>query len=205
MVKVSGNLSMVIKRWLLTACQPDLDIPEETSEPRATDAPEAKEEAGLSGQIQIAGSTTVQSLAEVLSEAFMADNPDVTIEIQGGGSSVGVTLAGERTVDIGNASRNVKDSEFEVLTEQMVHTIAYDGISIVSIPDLELPSLSIEWVKAIFAGEIANDSEIGGPAVEIVVVSLQEGAGTRAALWDEVKETLDKSALALSSGQQQPL
>ena len=41
--------------------------------------------------------------------------------------------------------------------------------------------------------------------MEIVVVSLQEGAGTRAALWDEVKETLDKSALALSSGQQQPL
>ncbi len=65
---------------LLSACQPNLDIPVDTTEPEATDELEATEEVGLSGQIQIAGSTTVQPLAEVLGEAFMAENP--TIEIQ---------------------------------------------------------------------------------------------------------------------------
>ncbi len=59
-----------------------------------TDEEEQEEEPAASlitGQIHLAGSTTVQPLAEVLAEAFMADNPDVMIEVQGGGSSVGVT------------------------------------------------------------------------------------------------------------------
>lgn len=180
---------------LLSACQPNLDIPVDTTEPEATDELEATEEVGLSGQIQIAGSTTVQPLAEVLGEAFMAENPDVTIEIQGGGSSVGVTSAGEGTVDIGNASRNVKESEFEEFPELIVHTIAYDGIAIVTNPDLELPSLSIEQVKAIFAGEITNYSEVGGPEAEIVVVSREEGSGTRAAFEELVMESGDEEAV----------
>jgi phosphate transport system substrate-binding protein len=185
---------LLIGALLFTACQPDLSV--ETETPPAEETSEPKEEqAGLSGQIQIAGSTTVQPLAEVLAEAFMADNPGVTIEIQGGGSSVGVTSAGEGTVDIGNASRNVKESEFEEFPELIVHTIAFDGIAIVTNPDLELPSLSIEQVKAIFAGEITNYSELGGLAAEIVVVSREEGSGTRAAFEELVMETGDEEAM----------
>jgi phosphate transport system substrate-binding protein len=150
-----------------------------------TDAPAP---AGLSGQIQLAGSTTVQPLAEVLGEAFMAQNPDLVIEVQGGGSSVGVTSAGEGTVDIGNASRNVKDSEFEQFPDLQVFTIAYDGIAVVTHPDVELPSLSIEQVQSIFAGEITNFSEVGGPDAPITVVSREEGSGTRAAFEELVME-----------------
>jgi phosphate transport system substrate-binding protein len=156
---------------------------------------EGTEEAGLSGQIQLAGSTTVQPLAEVLAEAFMAENPEVAIEVQGGGSSVGVTSAGEGTVDIGDASRNVKDSEFETFPELQVFTIAYDGIAIVTNPDLELPTLSIEQVQAIFAGEITNYSEVGGPDAEIIVVSREEGSGTRAAFEELVMEANDSEAM----------
>ena len=188
------TILIVTTGLLVTACQPNLDLPEETSEPVLTEEPEFTEEAELSGQLQIAGSTTVQPLAEVLAEAFMDSNPEVTIEIQGGGSSVGVTSAGEGTVDIGNASRNVKESEFEEFPALMVHTIAYDGIAIVSNPDLELPSLSIDQVKAIFAGEITNYSEVGGPEAEIVVVSREEGSGTRAAFEELVMESGDEEA-----------
>ena len=160
---------------------------------------EAPEEASLSGQIQLAGSTTVQPLAEVLAEAFMAENPDVAIEVQGGGSSVGVTSAGEGTVDIGDASRNVKDSEFETFPELQVFTIAYDGIAIVTNPDLELPTLSIEQVQKIFAGEITNYSEVGGPDAEIIVVSREEGSGTRAAFEELVMEANDSEAVITES------
>ncbi|HEY70802.1 MAG TPA: phosphate ABC transporter substrate-binding protein [Anaerolineae bacterium] len=149
------------------------------------------EATGLSGQIQIAGSTTVQPLAEVLAEAFMDDNPDLVIEIQGGGSSVGVTSAGEGTVDIGNASRNIKPSEFESFPEIQVFTIAYDGIAIVTHPDIQLSTLSVEQVKDIFAGEITNFTEIGGPDAEIIVVSREEGSGTRAAFEELVMESGD--------------
>jgi phosphate transport system substrate-binding protein len=125
----------------------------------------------------------------------MAENADVTIEVQGGGSSVGVTSAGEGTVDIGDASRNVKDSEFEAFPELQVFTIAYDGIAIVTNPDLELPTLSIEQVQKIFSGEITNYSEVGGPDAEIIVVSREEGSGTRAAFEELVMEANDSEAV----------
>jgi phosphate transport system substrate-binding protein len=162
----------------------------------------------LSGQLQLAGSTTVQPLAEKLAEAFMAMNPDLVIEIQGGGSSVGVTSAGEGTVDIGNASRAVKDSEFEKFPSLQVFTIAYDGIAIVTHPDTQLTTLSIEQVRDIFAGEITNFSEVGGPDAPIAVVSREEGSGTRAAFeelvmedGEEEKIITEKALLQQSNGQ----
>jgi len=161
-----------------------------TSEP--VDAPtEAPSESGVSGQLQLAGSTTVQPLAEKLGEALMAQNPDLVIEIQGGGSSVGVTSAGEGTVDIGNASREVKESEFGKFPDLQVFTIAYDGIAIVTHPDTELPTLSAEQVRGIFGGEITNFSEVGGPDAPITVVAREEGSGTRAAFEDLVMEYKD--------------
>ncbi len=181
---------LILVVGILTAgCQPDLSLDLEQSEP--SDAGEQDEISadGLSGQIQIAGSTTVQPLSEVLAEAFMADNPGVMIEVQGGGSSVGITSAGEGTVAIGNASRNVKESEFEEFPELQVYTIAYDGIAVVTNPDLELPSLSLSQVKAIFAGEITNYTEVGGADAEIIVVSREEGSGTRAAFEELVMES----------------
>jgi phosphate transport system substrate-binding protein len=167
-----------------------------------------KAAAGLSGQLQLAGSTTVQPLAEELAEAFMKLNPDVVIEIQGGGSSVGVTSAGEGTVDIGNASREIKSSEFEKFPDLQVFTIAYDGIAIVTRPDTKLNTLSVEQVRDIFAGEITNFSEVGGPNAPITVVSREEGSGTRAAFeelvmesGDEEKVITEKALLQQSNGQ----
>lgn len=145
----------------------------------------------LSGTIQLAGSTTVQPLAEVLANALMDQNPDLTIEIQGGGSSVGVTSAGEGTVDIGNASRNVKSSEFEAFPNLQVFTIAFDGIAIVVHPDVGALDLTQAQVQSIFAGEITNFSEVGGPDEPIIVVSREEGSGTRAAFEELVMECCD--------------
>jgi len=161
----------------------------------------------LSGQIQLAGSTTVQPLAEVLAEAFMSTNPGLVIEVQGGGSSVGVTSAGEGTVDIGMASRGVKSSEFDTFPDLKVFTIAYDGIAIVTHPDIKLPSLTIDQVRDIFAGDISNYSEVGGPDAAIVVVSREEGSGTRAAFEELVMEhgeeklIFEKALLQQSNGQ----
>ena len=143
---------------------------------------------GVSGQLQLAGSTTVQPLAEKLAKAFMAKNPGMTMEVEGGGSSVGVTSMGEGTVDIGNASRDVKDSELEKFPNLQVFTIAYDGIAIVTHSDVSIPTLSVEQVRNIFAGEITNFSQVGGPDADIIVVSREEGSGTRAACEDLVME-----------------
>ena len=179
----------------ISACAPELSVG--TEERALTIAAQEQGDASddLAGQVQMAGSTTVQPLAEVLAEAFMAENPEVKIEVQGGGSSVGVTSAGEGMVDIGNASRNVKDSELEEFPGLQVFTIAYDGIAIVANPDLDLPSLTIDQVKGIYSGEITNYAEVGGPDAEIVVVSREEGSGTRSAFEELVMESGDETAL----------
>jgi phosphate transport system substrate-binding protein len=206
---LAGLLVLALMLMALSGCGPSAtQEPEPMEEPAATDAPAEPDPAtGLSGQIQLAGSTTVQPLAEMLAEAFMGMNPDLVIEIQGGGSSVGVTSAGEGTVDIGNASRNVKDSEFEEFPDLQVFTIAYDGIAVVTHPDTELPSLSVEQVRAIFGGEITNFSEVGGPDAPITVVSREEGSGTRAAFeelvmaGDEEVPITENALLQQSNGQ----
>ena len=198
------SILTVVILLLFSACQPDLSLPDEgAQESESGDISE-----GLSGQIQIAGSTTVQPVVEVLAEAFMANHSDVSIEVQGGGSSVGVTSAGEGTVDIGMASRNVKESEFSTFSDLEVFVIAFDGIAIVTQPDLELPSLTVEQIKAIFSGEITNYADVGGPDREIIVVSREEGSGTRAAFeelvldsGDEAGEIAEDALLQQSNGQ----
>ena len=203
-------IGLLIAALLLSACGAEpTQAPAPTAAPAqatATSAPaQSTEPPAEAGKLSLAGSTTVQPLAEVLAEAYMGMHSDVTIEIQGGGSSVGVTSAGEGTVDIGNASRAIKDSEFEQFPDLQVFTIAYDGIAIVTNPDMDLPSLSIEQVRGIFSGEITNYSEVGGPDETIIVVSREEGSGTRAAFEELVmgEEAIitEKALLQQSNGQ----
>jgi phosphate transport system substrate-binding protein len=149
-------------------------------------AAEEEPTGGMSGELQLAGSSTVQPLAQALAEAFMAQNPDVQIDVQGGGSSVGVKSAAEGTTPIGNASRALKDSEMEEHPELIAHTIARDGIAIAVHPDVPVDGVSTDEVRQVFAGEITNWSELGGPDENIIVVSREEGSGTRGAFEDMV-------------------
>jgi phosphate transport system substrate-binding protein len=124
-----------------------------------------------------AGSTTVQPVAEKLAAAFKQKNPDVTITIQGGGSSVGIKSAADGTVDIGAASRELKPDEPELMT----HLLARDGIAVIVNPSNAVTGLTKEQVVKIFAGEITNWNQLGGASAVITVISREEGSGTRTA------------------------
>ena len=169
-----------------------------------TAAPANPTPAGLSGRISVAGSTTVQPLAEKLAEAFKAKNPGVQIDIQGGGSSVGVKSAGEGTVDIGTASREVKPEELQKYPDLKVFTIAQDGIAIVTHPEVPVSNLTKSQVRDIFAGKITNWKDVGGPDKPIIVISREEGSGTRSAFEELVmgKDVVifDKAILQASNG-----
>jgi len=184
---VAGLLILVLLATVV-ACQSTPTKPTETT---PTSAPTS-----LSGSISVAGSTTVQPLAEKLAEAFNAQHPDVQIDVQGGGSSVGVKSAGQGTVDVGMASREVKQSELDEYSNLRVFTIARDGIAIVTHPDVPVDGLTKEQVKGIFAGDITNWSEVGGPDKPIVVVAREEGSGTRAAFEEMVMGGEEGPAIA---------
>ncbi len=155
----------------------------------------------LSGTITTGGSTTVQPLSDTLSDAFMEIFPEVKVTVTGGGSSVGVTSASNGTLDIGAASRELKESEESL--GLVVSVLAYDGIAIVANAEQTVSQLTKEQIKQIFAGEITNWNEVGGADDDIVVVSREEGSGTRAAFEEMVMgETLivDTAILQQSNG-----
>ena len=162
--------------------------------PVATEEAAMEEQAAmetLEGTLTLAGSTSVQPLAEVLAEEFMALYPDVIVEVQGGGSSAGVAAAVDGTANIGNASRNLKDSEKEEHPELVNVEIAYDGIAVVANAGVGTLDLTPEQVRAIFSGEITNFSEVGGPDAEIIVINREAGSGTRGAFTELVMEYKD--------------
>jgi phosphate transport system substrate-binding protein len=154
--------------------------------PVAGPAAEAPAEEELSGEIALAGSTTVQPLAEQAAAAFTEMHPGVKVEVSGGGSSTGVKSAGEGTTDIGMASRKIKPSEMDEFPNLKIHTIAQDGIAIVVHPDVGVDGLTLDQARDIFAGEITNWSEVGGEDKAIVVISREEGSGTRGAFEEMV-------------------
>ena len=116
---------------------------------------------GLSGQITIVGSTTVLPIASLAGEAFEALYPGVTIAVSGGGSSVGVTSAGEGTAEIGMASREIKTSETEKYPTLMVHVVCSDGIAMIVHPDnTYVDDLTVQQVKNIYLGTYTNWNEL---------------------------------------------
>ena len=61
--------------------------------------------------ITVKGSDTMVILAQRWAEKYMANNPDVTLQVTGGGSGVGISALINGTTDICNASRPMKNSE----------------------------------------------------------------------------------------------
>jgi phosphate transport system substrate-binding protein len=142
------------------------------------------------------GSTTIQPLAELLAEAYMEKNPDIKVDIKGGGSSVGISSAMNGLVDIGAVSRELTEKEQNMGLN--VYVLAKDGIAIVVHPTQGISDISVEDVKNIFAGNITNWSKVGGEDKEIHVVAREEGSGTRQAFEEMVME-LDQGGPMINS------
>ena len=113
---------------------------------------------GMEGKITVAGSSSVTPVMEKLKEAYIAINPNVSIEVQQSDSSTGMNSTIEGVCDLGMASRALKDSELDAgLTAQ---AIALDGIAVVVNNDSEISDLTSEQVKKIYTGELTKWSEI---------------------------------------------
>ena len=118
----------------------------------------AYEANGATGKVVVGGSSSVSPVMEKLIEAYKAVNAEAEIELQTSDSTTGMTGAADGTLDIGMASRELKDTEVEAgLTGTK---IAMDGIAVVV--NLENPTddLTSEAVKGIFTGEITEWSGI---------------------------------------------
>ena len=115
---------------------------------------------GKSGKIVVSGSSSVTPVMEKLKEAYIAKNPDVTIEVQQSDSSTGMADAADGTCDIGMASRAVKDSELE---KGLIPTqIATDGIAVIVNKENPIDNLTSEQVMNIYTGASTVWSDVTG-------------------------------------------
>ncbi|WP_432649290.1 substrate-binding domain-containing protein [Huintestinicola sp.] len=107
-----------------------------------------------SGTITVAGSSSVTPVMEKLKEAYVAVNPDVTVEVNQSDSTTGVNSAIDGICDIGMASRELKDSETEKGAVSTV--IAMDGITVIVSNDNPVAELTANEVKDIYTGNITT-------------------------------------------------
>ena len=114
------------------------------------DSAAAFESNGAEGKVVVGGSSSVSPVMEKLIEAYKAVNANVEIELQTSDSTTGMTGAADGTLDIGMASRELKDSETE---EGLTATkIAMDGIAVIVNQENPVEDLSSDNVKGIFTG-----------------------------------------------------
>ena len=135
--------------------------------------------AGLSGSISMVGSTSMEKLANALSEAFMEEYPDVTVTAEFVGSGAGIEAVTNGTADIGNSSRSLKDEEKAAGVVENV--VAIDGIAVCVDPANEVADLTKEQLTNIYNGTVTNWKEVGGADEPIIVIGREAGSGTRGA------------------------
>jgi len=138
-----------------------------------------KTDTKLSGTLTMSGSTSMEKLANIAIEAFMIEYPDVVASAEFVGSSAGVEQVLAGAVDIGNASRNLKDSEKEAGAVENI--VAIDGIAVIVDSANTVTDLTKDQLVSVYTGLITNWSELGGVNQPIVVVGREAGSGTRGA------------------------
>jgi len=126
--------------------------------------------------IVLAGSTAFQPFAEKLAEVYMEKHPNVTIDVQGGGSALGIMTALQGIVDIGMADMVKLPKEADPLTKTIV---AMDGIAIIVNEKNSISKLTSIEAQKVFSGDITDWSQLGPKKGNIRVISREDGSGTR--------------------------
>jgi phosphate transport system substrate-binding protein len=127
--------------------------------------------------ITVAGSTSVEPFAELLAEEYMSQHSTSHIYVQGGGSTAGIEAVRSHAAHIGMSSRSLMGGEKSLYSV----IIAKDAIAIIVYPQNPVQDLPLMKVREVFSGKIKNWKELGGHDHPIVLVTREEGSGTREA------------------------
>lgn len=149
--------------------------------------------------ITVKGSDTMVILAQRWAEAYMAANPNVSIQVTGGGSGTGISALINGTTDICNSSRPMKTAEREKL-KQRYNSLgvevksAKDGLAVYLPENSPITELTLEQVKGIYTAKIKNWKEVGGPDAGIILYGRENNSGTYVYFRDHVLQGQDFAA-----------
>lgn len=190
--KIAFLMTMLLMvTGIFTACSNNGEDTDNGNQNESTGNTNQEANEDLSGTITMAGSTSMEKLANAAAEAFMNKYPDVLVSPEFIGSSAGVEAVIAGTVNIGNASRNLKDTEKSAGAVENI--VAIDGIAVILDTANTVTNITKDQLIQIYTGAIRNWSEVGGADQPIVVVGREAGSGTRGA-FEELLEIEDKAA-----------
>ena len=153
--------------------------------------------------IENKGSDTIVNLALAWAEQYQMDHPDIRLSVTGGGSGTGIAALVNGTVDIANASRQIKDSEIDLAREQGVepleHIIARDAIAVIINPENPVTQLTLQQISDIYSGVYTNWMQVGGEDRPIVRLSRETNSGTHVYFLETVLRLGEKDSKTLFS------
>jgi phosphate transport system substrate-binding protein len=142
--------------------------------------------------IKITGSDTMVNLAQAWAEGFRGDHPDISLQIKGGGSGMGIAALCAGKIQIATASRPMKPKELELAEKNTgkpprEFIVGRDALAIYVNRGNPIESISLEELAEIYGegGEITKWKDLGvdNPLCtdgEIIRVSRQNSSGTYA-------------------------
>ena len=145
-------------------------------------------------KIIITGSETMHSMILLISNNFMKENKNYSIDVRGGGSGEGINELINGITDIALSSRDLTESEFEKLNHKQTLesiVVAYDGAAFVVHPMNPVEKLTLEQASDIFTGKINNWKQLDGLDKPIKVVIRDNYSGTAHYIKEHVVRQLD--------------
>ena len=140
--------------------------------------------------IQNKGSDTIVNLAQAWAEEYRKERPNIAIAVSGGGSGTGIASLMNGTVDIANASREMKQEEIETAKKNtgkdpIEHPVAYDAIAVYVHPANPIKNINKEQLACIYGegGKCNTWTDLGVEVPgcsgqQIVRVGRQNNSGT---------------------------
>ncbi len=160
-------------------------------------------QAGAAISIQNKGSDTMVNLALAWAEKYRQVQPEVSISVTGGGSGTGIAALVNGTVDLANASRQIKAEETITAEQNRVepveHVVARDAIAVIVNPHNPVNQLTLQQISDIYSGEINNWQEVGGENRPIVRLSRETNSGTHVYFLEQVLRLGDSQNKTLFS------
>lgn len=171
-----GLILLVLCVFVLTACGGSTNAQSSSSNSKKT--------------IEDTGSDTIVNLALAWAEAYQKVRPDIRVSVSGGGSGTGIAALINKTTDIANASRKIKDEEKQNAEKNGVQPheieIARDAIGVIVNPHNPVQQLTLQQISNIYSGKITNWKEVGGEDRPIVLLSRESNSGTHVYFLEQV-------------------
>ncbi len=151
--------------------------------------------------IENKGSDTIVNLALAWAEFYQNQHSSIRISVTGGGSGTGIAALINGTVDIANASRQIKENEILDAQENGVDpyeiVIARDAIAIIVNCTNPVDQLTLQQISDIYSGKINNWKEVGGEDRPIVRLSRETNSGTHVYFLETVLRMGDSESTLL--------